>query len=108
MYAYTANSFRAISSPQDATAGEQVAGEVPQAVLRAIRSDEVRREIALRIRATDWALVADAVITPQDKAAITAYRAALRALPDHAGFPEMPWPELPRTAGVGSETGEQA
>lgn len=38
MYAYTANSFRAITSAADAQAGESTAATVPQATLDAIKA----------------------------------------------------------------------
>ena len=108
MFAYTENSFRAIAAAGDAVPGEQVANVVPAATLRNIRSDDTRREIANRIRSTDWALCDDAVLDASDKAALLAYRSALRALTNHPQFPDMPWPEPPQASGIGSEAGEQS
>ena len=108
LYAYTDNSYRAVASESDALPGERVAAEVPAATLLSIRRQLALVDVAGRIAATNWAMVEDAEVTTQEKAAIRAYRAALRALPDNPSFPDTPWPTPPTTTGVGSETGEHS
>lgn len=108
LYAFTEGSYRAISDPSDVVAGEQVADEVPETTLIAIRRSEVSNEIRARIAATNWAMMEDADLTTMQKTAIRAYRAALRALPDNQNFPNITWPDLPVISGVGNETGEQS
>jgi hypothetical protein len=106
MYAYTDNGFRAIQQGWPLLEAEQLSATIPEATLLNIRKEEATREIRGRIAATNWAMVEDADITAMEKTAIRAYRASLRALPNHPDFPDMPWPGLPSTSGVGNETGE--
>lgn len=56
-------------------------------------AEEIRRERYQLLAASDWTQVADA---PVDQAAWTAYRQALRDVPQQAGFPEdVVWPSKP-------------
>lgn len=108
MYAYTSNSYRAIQAGWPLADAETAGESVPVETLLNIRSEEATREISLKIASTNWALMPDADVSALEKTAILAYRAALRALPSHQDFPEMPWPVLPGTSGVGNQTGEQS
>ena len=48
-----------------------------------------------RLRATDVYMLADYPISDADREAVKAYRAALRAYPEQAGFPDAALPEKP-------------
>jgi hypothetical protein len=53
----------------------------------------VRAERDHRLTTSDWTQIADA---PADRAAWAAYRQALRAVPEQAGFPlQVIWPSMP-------------
>lgn len=49
MYAYTASSYRRISTPSDALPGESVAGSVPESVLDAISANRESRDANLLV-----------------------------------------------------------
>lgn len=57
-------------------------------------------EVNVRIAATDYLMTSDYPLTDEQRAAVTAYRTALRDLPAQDGAPwdggeETPWPEMP-------------
>jgi hypothetical protein len=57
---------------------------------------DVRREIAQRLRDSDWTQLADSPLSPAAQPVWTAYRAALRAIPQQAQFPDnVTWPVAP-------------
>ncbi|MCI5097722.1 MAG: phage tail assembly chaperone [Rhodobacteraceae bacterium] len=57
---------------------------------------DVRREIAQRLRDSDWTQLADSPLTPAAQPVWDAYRAALRAIPQQAQFPDnVTWPDVP-------------
>ena len=63
--------------------------------------DRLRLEREARIRATDYLAMPDYPLTEEQRAAVNAYRQALRDLPAREGAPwdgggeETPWPEIP-------------
>lgn len=68
------------------------------------RADRVRAERDRRISATDYLMVVDYPLGEESRAAVAAYRQALRDLPQQDGFPwsgggsddnECPWPVQP-------------
>jgi hypothetical protein len=66
---------------------------VPQAPDYELAAQAVRADRNIKLSASDWTQVADA---PVDKAAWTAYRQALRDMPQQEGFPTtIVWPEKP-------------
>lgn len=55
-----------------------------------------RLAVNIALRATDWTQLSDAPLNASQRAAWTAYRSALRALPDHPDFPaNIEWPKAP-------------
>ena len=59
-----------------------------------VSEQDIRREIDHLLRASDWTQLADAPLA--DPAPWTAYRAALRAIPQQAQFPDnVTWPVAP-------------
>lgn len=68
------------------------------------RARRLRAERDKRIDATDYLMTPDYPLADEQRAAWTAYRQALRDLPEQPGFPwlgggeddtECPWPEVP-------------
>ena len=56
----------------------------------------VRAERDSKIAATDYLAMPDYPLSDEDKAAVMAYRQALRDVPTQDGFPrEVVWPEVP-------------
>lgn len=108
MYAISGTIFRAINSADDLNPGEQIVQELPPEFLRNAEKAMARARIVAVLASTNYVFAPDSDSTATEKSAVLAYRAALRALPDHPSFPDMPWPTPPATTGVGSETGEQA
>ena len=47
------------------------------------------------LAASDWTQLADAPLSPEQRAAWAGYRAALRDLPDDPGFPDVAFPAAP-------------
>ncbi|XQA72060.1 tail fiber assembly protein [Xanthomonas sacchari] len=107
MYAYTASSFRAITSASDALPGESVGQVVPPAVLQEIAKVEAKARRNELLRQTDWTQVGDSKITGTEKAAWQTYRQALRDLPGLAGFPAVTWP-TPPTLVSEADTGQKS
>lgn len=67
--------------------------KVNQDKLKEIKAAEVRQVRDSLISESDWAMMPDA---PTDKEAWTAYRQALRDVPEQESFPlEVKWPEKP-------------
>lgn len=70
----------------------------------AARFARLREERDRRIAATDYLLTADYPLTDTQRAAVTAYRTALRDLPAQDGAPwdggeeATPWPDMPALA----------
>lgn len=66
------------------------------------RFDRLRAERDARIAATDYLMTSDYPLTDEQRAAVTAYRTALRDLPAQDGAPwdgggeETPWPVMPK------------
>jgi hypothetical protein len=61
----------------------------------------MRAERTRRLAACDWTQVADAPLTPEQRAAWAAYRQALRDYPEAwAADPAAPWPVAPGDGGV--------
>lgn len=59
-------------------------------------ADAVRARRASLLAASDWTQLADAPLTAPQRAAWTAFRAALRAVPAQPGFPAgVTWPVAP-------------
>lgn len=59
-------------------------------------AEQVRLERNRRIAATDYLAMPDYPLSDEDKAAVMAYRQALRDVPTQDGFPrEVVWPEVP-------------
>ena len=56
----------------------------------------VRKERDTLLRASDYAVMPDYPLTDAQKAEVTAYRQALRDIPETAGSPDaVEWPEKP-------------
>lgn len=59
-------------------------------------AEQVRLARNRRIAATDYLAMPDYPLSDEDKAAVMAYRQALRDVPTQEGFPrEVVWPEAP-------------
>lgn len=67
----------------------------------AARFERLRAERDRRLSATDYLMTTDYPLTNEQRAAVTAYRTALRGLPAQEGAPwdgggeETPWPQKP-------------
>lgn len=60
---------------------------------KVVMAEQVRNHRNMLLTQSDWTQVADA---PVDQAAWAAYRTALRAIPQQAGFPDnVQWPNQP-------------
>ena len=59
------------------------------------KARRMRERRNARLRSSDKYLVADFPITEERLAEVRAYRAALRALPEQEGFPDMELPAKP-------------
>lgn len=58
--------------------------------------EQVRAQRDSLIAATDFLMASDYPISDEDRAAVAAYRQALRDVPQQEGFPhEVVWPEAP-------------
>ena len=95
MFAITQHGFRAITAEMDLAPGEERVQLIPAELIARIDADQRRQERAQLLRDTDWTQMADASLTAAQKAAMAAYRQALRDLPGIAGFPDVPWPTMP-------------
>lgn len=62
------------------------------------RAEEARVKRGALLRATDWTQVGDSPLALLDRQAWATYRAALRALPQQPGFPDVEWPRPPNLA----------
>ena len=59
-------------------------------------ASQVRAERDMKIAETDYLAMPDYPLSDEDKAAVMAYRQALRDVPAQDGFPrEVVWPEVP-------------
>ena len=68
---------------------------VPAPTLDELAS-QVRAERDMKIAETDYLAMPDYPLSDEDKAAVMAYRQALRDVPAQDGFPrEVVWPEVP-------------
>lgn len=68
---------------------------VPAPTLDELAS-QVRAERDMKIAETDYLAMPDYPLSDEDKAAVMAYRQALRDVPAQDGFPrEVVWPEAP-------------
>lgn len=110
MYAYTETSYRAISTGEHLSDGEQSAETVPEIVLRNIQGIEVRSTRSLMLRSSDWTQVSDNNLTVQERISWATYRQLLRDIPEQPGFPvSIQWPVRPgMSQDAGNETGEQS
>lgn len=80
--------------PQDGVRRFQIV-KVPEPTDEEI-AEQVRLERDRRIAATDYLAMPDYPLSDEDKAAVMAYRQALRDVPTQEGFPrEVVWPEAP-------------
>lgn len=109
MYAITQKGFRAIESESDLAPGETLAAEIPGWLLLESEKEQARATRGMLLRSSDWTQIPDNNLSAQERAEWAAYRAALRDIPEHPSFPNMPWPVAPSLrSGAGSETGEQS
>lgn len=104
MYAITASSFRAVTSDMPLAQGETRVSQVPDSLLRTIEVTERRMERSQLLRDTDWTQMPDAQLSAVQRAEMSAYRQALRDLPDKPGFPDCEWPVAP-DLGKGAASG---
>lgn len=95
MYAITDSGYRAITAGMSLNPGESATQDIPASLALRIRSDMAKTQRSQLLRDTDWTQMADASLTAAQKAAMAAYRQALRDLPSLAGFPDVPWPTMP-------------
>jgi len=95
MYAITHSGFRSITDGMELLPGETAAETVPESTLLRIKADQARSERSRRLRDTDWTQMPDAPLTSAQRAAMAAYRQALRDLPELPGFPDCGWPPSP-------------
>ncbi|WP_152566068.1 phage tail assembly chaperone [Lysobacter antibioticus] len=51
-----------------------------------------------QLRSSDWTQANDSPLLEADREAWATYRAALRVLPQQAGFPDVEWPRAPNLA----------
>lgn len=105
MFAITGYSYRAIRSPDDLQPGEQLADEVPSALLDNIAEIQARTQRAALLRASDWTQLPDTPIATEVRAAWGEYRQALRDLPSDPMFPNCEWPTPPLTGGESADLG---
>ncbi|MGN7918200.1 tail fiber assembly protein [Lysobacter sp. 22409] len=98
MYAVTTNGYRSIAPGDVLQSGERVFAEVPLETLRAIEIAEKRLLRNDILRGCDWTQAPDSPLALIDKQAWATYRAALRALPQQPGFPDVEWPRPPNLA----------
>ncbi|WP_057917099.1 tail fiber assembly protein [Lysobacter antibioticus] len=98
MYAHTDTSYREIASETELLPGELLSAVVPQVVLSHLRRQQARGWREGFLRASDWTQVPDSPLGLVDKQAWATYRAALRALPQQPGFPDVEWPRPPNLA----------
>ena len=60
-------------------------------------ADSIRSERDAKLSATDYLVVPDYPISPEDLEAVKAYRQALRDIPEQSGFPKnVQWPVEPQ------------
>ncbi len=95
MFAVTQTGFRAVAAGDVLMPGEVLAGEVPADLLALVDASAHRQVRSQLLRDTDWTQMADAPLTPAQRAAMAAYRQALRDLPEQPGFPDCQWPQPP-------------
>ena len=96
MYAITTTSYRAIADASDLQQGETAVDELPLSLLAFLQGAELRRQRDAMLAACDWTQGADSPLDATKRAAWASYRAALRNLPQQAGFPDsIIWPMTP-------------
>lgn len=106
MYAITDSGYRAISTDMPLALGETKVEEVPTHVLEKIKAEQMRAERGQRLRSTDWTQMDDASLSAEEKLAYAVYRQQLRDLPSQVGYPNVPWPVVPKlTEGAASNEG---
>ena len=83
------------------TQAEYEAKQLAEYNSESARFGRLRQERDARIAATDYLMTSDYPLTDTQRAAVTAYRTALRDLPAQDGAPwdggeeQTPWPEMP-------------
>lgn len=98
MYAITSTSFRAIASSSDVLPGETASDVIPDTLVLAFKSADMRQQRDALLAACDWTQGADSPLDATTKSAWAAYREALRSVPQQSGFPTtITWPTAPST-----------
>ena len=98
--------WKAEKARLDAEAKAAEAARLAEYNSEAARFARLREERDRRIAATDYLLTADYPLTDTQRAAVTAYRTALRDLPAQdcapwdGGGKATPWPDMPATLAV--------
>lgn len=70
------------------------------------RATEARARRDELLRASDWTQLPDCPLPPQEQAAWSSYRTALRALPSLPGFPDVDWPPPPQMTDGTADSGD--
>lgn len=96
MYAITTTSYRAIASAADVQTGETAVDLIPDSLLTTLQCAELRQQRDAMLAACDWTQAPDSPLDAGAKVAWATYRAALRNVPQQAGFPAtINWPSAP-------------
>lgn len=109
MYAISATGYRALGEDRELHQGEVLSDTVPESMTRLIDKMEARTKRDILLRESDWTQVPDSNISTQLRSAFIVYRQALRDIPQHPDFPDMPWPSMPTVpVEVGDERPEES
>lgn len=96
MYAITPTSYRAIGDASDVQPGETAVDVIPASLLATLQCAELRQQRDAMLAACDWTQAPDSPLDAGAKVAWATYRAALRNVPQQAGFPStIKWPVSP-------------
>jgi len=96
MFAITRTGYRSISSGDELMDGETLSETIPSELMDFTLKARCRIQRDGMLRVCDWTQVSDAPLDSFQKTQWSAYRQALRDVPNQQGFPyDITWPTPP-------------